>query len=154
MASDPEELQRGGFLVRIRGGFPSPFQIDPEEMRVYLTNPKLFEQLSARVPMKPEERDIHRAGDVLELLLKRLDSLSRQNAELIQLQRRLIVLSRHRRPESETVDYSNTFYFGAGMSAFVGILGYLYFGGSLGVSLSLAAAGPFLLSLWGLLRSR
>lgn len=52
------------------------------------------------------------------------------------------------------VDYSNAFYMGAGLSAFAGILGYVYFGGHLGLLLGAAAIGPFLMSILGLHYSR
>jgi hypothetical protein len=56
--------------------------------------------------------------------------------------------------ELQSVNYSNAFYMGAGLSAFAGIVGYLYFGGYVGLLSIVAASGPFLMSILGLIRSR
>jgi len=55
---------------------------------------------------------------------------------------------------SRKESYSNAFYMGAGLSAFAGAIGYLYFGGFLGSLSIIAAAGPFLMSILGLMRLR
>jgi len=43
-----------------------------------------------------------------------------------------------------------TYYFGAGFSAFLALLGYLYFPGIIGILIILSAMGPLIMSLAGL----
>jgi len=79
----------------------------------------------------------------LDGLESRLEMLTTVTAELRKAQDAVV-------PQTA---YSSSFYMGAGLSAFAGVLGYAYFGGFLGTLLAAAATGPFLMSILGLFYS-
>jgi hypothetical protein len=127
-------------------------EFDENVLREFVRrNPRLFHggliaPLSLEKEKSPDEK--------LDMLVDKVNDLSMQIDQLISMQRWEMLETRSRLQTKIEHDYSNGFYMSAGLSAFGGLLGFLYFGGYLGALSLLAAAGPFLISVWGLARSR